>query len=73
MEPVTKPEYHSEPLTVFTATNDPRCFLFLTPSEIEYIQADGRCQKCGHLGTLHQYNGGGDACVLCGCDGEIHP
>lgn len=45
--------------------------LTLLPEEIEYLQdeikRDRRCHQCGHLFTLHQYNGGTDECVICGC------
>lgn len=44
----------------------------LLPEEIDYIREEvaqeRRCRRCVHLLTFHQYNGGGDLCVICGCE-----
>lgn len=44
----------------------------LMAEEVAYledeIKRDRRCRNCAHLLTFHQYAGGGDRCVICGCE-----
>jgi hypothetical protein len=44
----------------------------LDDEEFEYFNHEKmnefRCSGCGHLHVLHAYNGGGNMCVVCGCE-----